>query len=117
MNAPEPGASRPARDILRGTLDLLILKTLSLQPMHGWAIAQRLEELSREALQVGQGSLYPALQRLEEKGWIDSEWKATEAKRRVKYYELTSAGARALGKEAERWREYVELVEGILRTT
>lgn len=104
-------------DVVRGTLDLLILKTLSLEPMHGWAITQRLEQLSREALQVGQGSLYPALQRLEEKGWISSEWRATEQGRRAKYYELTGKGRRALGDEAESWRRYVSMVELILRTT
>jgi transcriptional regulator len=102
---------------MRGTLDLLILKALSLAPMHGWGIAQRLEQLSRDALRVGQGSLYPALQRLEEKGWIDSEWRTTDQNRPAKYYELTAAGRRALGAEAATWREYVNLVEGILGTT
>jgi transcriptional regulator len=102
---------------VRGTLDLLILKALSLEPMHGWAIAQRLEQLSRDALRVGQGSLYPALQRLEEKGWIDSEWRSTDQNRRAKYYELTATGRRALGTEAETWRRYVAMVELILRTT
>ena len=110
---PKPPAT--PNDVLRGTLDLLILKALSLEPMHGWAITQRLEQLSREALQVGQGSLYPALQRLEEKGWIDSEWKATDQNRRAKYYELTKAGRRALGAEAESWHRYVDMVELILR--
>ncbi|HEX8359966.1 MAG TPA: PadR family transcriptional regulator [Longimicrobium sp.] len=104
-------------DIVRGTLDLLILKALSLEPMHGWAVAQRLEQLSHDALRVGQGSLYPALQRLEEKGWIDSEWKITDENRRAKFYELTPAGRRALGAEAESWRRYVDMVEVILRTT
>jgi transcriptional regulator len=112
--APAPGSPN---DIVRGTLDLLILKALSLEPMHGWAVAQRLEQLSRDAMRVGQGSLYPALQRLEEKGWIDSEWKVTEENRRAKYYELTPAGRRALGAEAESWRRYVDIVELILRTT
>src|SRR5688572_16956004 len=88
-------------DVLYGTLDLLILKTLSLGPMHGWAVAQRLEQLSRDALRVGQGSLYPALQRLEEKGWVESEWRATEQNRRAKFYELTRAGRRALGSEVD----------------
>ena len=106
-----------AGDVVRGTLDLLILKALSLEPMHGWAVAQRLEQLSRDALQVGQGSLYPALQRLEEKGWIDSEWRVTEQNRRAKYYELTPSGSRALGAEADSWRRYVDMVELILRTT
>ncbi len=117
MSPPASNSPSAPNDIVRGTLDLLILKALSLQPMHGWAIAQRLEQLSREALHVGQGSLYPALQRLEEKGWIDSEWRATDQGRRAKYYELTPAGRRALGAEAESWRRYVEMVELILRTT
>ncbi len=104
-------------DVLRGTLDLLILKALSLEPMHGWAITQRLEQLSREVLRVGQGSLYPALQRLEEKGWVDSEWRATDQGRRAKYYALTPAGRRALGDEAASWHRYVAMVEVILRTT
>ncbi len=117
MSPPVPNSAAAPNDVLRGTLDLLILKTLSLQPMHGWAISQRLEQLSHEALRVGQGSLYPALQRLEEKGWVDSEWKATDQNRRAKYYELTPAGGRALGTEAESWRRYVEMVDVILRTT
>jgi transcriptional regulator len=113
-----PHRATPApSDVLRGTLDLLILKALSLESMHGWAITQRLEQLSREALRVGQGSLYPALQRLEEKGWVDSEWRATEQGRRAKYYELTRAGRRALGDEAASWHRYVATVELILRTT
>ncbi len=107
----------PSQDVVRGTLDLLILKALSLQPMHGWAIAQRLEQLSQDALQVGQGSLYPALQRMEEKGWIDSEWKSTAENRRAKYYELTPAGRCAHKKETESWRRYVDMVELILQTT
>lgn len=106
-----------SHDVVRGTLDLLILKALSLDPMHGWAIAQRLEQLSHDALQIGQGSLYPALQRMEEKGWIDSEWKTTAENRRVKYYELTPAGRRAHKREAESWRRYVDVVELILQTT
>ena len=109
--------ARDQTELLQGTLELLVLKALSLEPMHGWAVAQRLEQLSRDALHVGQGSLYPALQRLEEKGWIDSEWKATEQNRRAKYYELTPAGRRALGDETESWRRYAEMVDLILRTT
>lgn len=111
---PPPSASS---DIVRGTLDLLILKALSLQPMHGWGIAQRLEQLSRDALRVGQGSLYPALQRLEERGWVDSEWQATDQGRRAKYYSLTRGGRRALAAEQESWQRYVATVELILRTT
>ena len=115
MTSASPSGA--AGDILRGTLDLLILKALSLQPMHGWAIAQRLEQLSADALHVGQGSLYPALQRLEEREWVDSAWRATDQNRRAKYYELTAAGRRALGEEAATWRRYVEMVDVILRTT
>ena len=110
-------ANIPTSEVLRGTLDLLILKTLALEPMHGWGISQRIQQLSREALQVGQGSLYPALQRLEQRGWINSEWRAGGETRRAKYYRLTSAGRRALGEETESWRRYVETVELILRTT
>lgn len=116
MSAPKSGPPPAPKDVLRGTLDLLILKTLSLQTMHGWAIAQHLERISRDALRVGQGSLYPALQRLEEKGWIDSEWRATEENRRAKYYELTPSGVRALRQETENWRHYVDMVEAILQT-
>ena len=121
---PRPPAPRPhsedlavPSDVLRGTLDLLILKALSLDPMHGWGVAQRLEQLSGDVLSVGQGSLYPALQRLEEKGWIDSEWRMTEQNRRAKYYELTAAGRRALGEAADSWRRYARMVEAILATT
>ncbi|HEX7243368.1 MAG TPA: PadR family transcriptional regulator [Longimicrobiaceae bacterium] len=117
MTPHDHSASSAAHDVVRGTLDLLILKAVSLEPMHGWAISQRLEQLSRETLRVGQGSLYPALQRLEEKGWIDSEWRSTDQNRRAKYYTLTPAGRRALGAESEQWRRYVEMVELILRTT
>ncbi len=109
--------SPPTADVLRGTLELLILKALSLEPMHGWAITQRLEQLTSDALQVGQGSLYPALQRLEEKGWVESDWQVTEQNRRAKYYELTTAGRRALGEEAKQWRRYVAMVDLVLRTT
>lgn len=115
-----PRTTKPSdapHDVVRGTLDLLILKVLSLEPMHGWAIAQRLEQISRDALHIGQGSLYPALQRLEDKGWIDSEWRATDQNRRARYYELTRAGQRALDKEAESWRRYVAVIEQILVTT
>jgi transcriptional regulator len=104
-------------DILRGTLDLLILKTLTLQPMHGWGISQRIQQLSQDSLHIGQGSLYPALQRLEQKGWVDSTWQMTELNRRAKYYHLTASGSRALGEETESWRRYAATVELILRTT
>jgi PadR family transcriptional regulator, regulatory protein PadR len=101
-------------DVLRGTLDLLVLKTLSLAPMHGWGISQRIQQLSRGVLDVNQGSLYPALQRLEHRGWIASEWQVTENNRRAKYYRLTAAGVAALGAETESWRRYAGAVEWIL---
>ena len=104
-------------DILRGTLDLLILKALSLKPMHGWSVAQRLEQLSGDALRVGAGSLYPALQRMQERGLLVSRWGVTEENRRAKYYELTASGRRALGEESQSWQEYVRMVEAILRAT
>lgn len=107
----------PTHDVLRGTLDLLILRTLNLEPMHGWGISQRIQQLSKDALQVGQGSLYPALQRLEQRGWIDSEWDTTDQNRRAKFYRLTVTGRRALGQEVESWRRYVEAVDLVLRTT
>jgi len=106
----EPEAS----DVLRGTLELLILKTLTLEPMHGWGISQRIQQHSRSVLDVNQGSLYPALQRLEQKEWIDSEWRASDNNRRAKYYRLTAKGRRALGAETESWRRYVAAVEDIL---
>jgi PadR family transcriptional regulator PadR len=104
-------------DVLRGTLDLLVLKTLALEPMHGWGISQRIQQFSRGVLDVNQGSLYPALQRLELKGWIDSEWHTTENNRRAKFYRLTAKGRRAVGDETATWRRYVAAVEWILETT
>ena len=101
-------------DVLRGTLDLLILKTLSLAPMHGWGINQRIQQVSRGLLDVNQGSLYPALQRLEHRGWIESEWTTTEQNRKAKYYRLSPEGEAALRKETESWRRYVGAVEWIL---
>ena len=108
-------ATMPPSDVLRGTLDLLVLKTLMLEPMHGWGISQRIQQFSRGVLDVNQGSLYPALQRLERRGWIESEWRTTENNRNAKYYRLTRAGQRAVGVEAASWRRYVEAVELILR--
>lgn len=104
-------------DVLRGTLDLLILKTLSLEPMHGWGISQRIQELSRGVLDVNQGSLYPALQRLVHRGWVSSRWATTENNRQARYYELTRRGRRALSDEAEQWRRYTGAVEWILEAT
>lgn len=109
-------ADAQSGDVLRGTLDLLVLKTLALEPMHGWGVSQRIRQRSRDALQVGQGSLYPALQRLEQKGWIDSEWRNTDQNRRAKYYRLTPSGRGALGTETKSWRRYVAAVDLILDT-
>jgi transcriptional regulator len=106
-----------ANDVLRGTLDLLVLKTLTLEPMHGWGISQRIEAMSRSVLDVNQGSLYPALQRLEQREWIDSEWRTTDNNRRAKYYRLTTKGGKALALETDSWRRYVTAVEDILATT
>jgi transcriptional regulator len=103
-------------DVLRGTLDLLILKTLALEPMHGWGISQRIQQMSRGVLDVNQGSLYPALQRVEQNGWIASEWRTTENNRQAKYYKLTAQGRRALGSETANWRRYVTAVDLILGT-
>ncbi len=108
---------RPQTDALRGSLDLLVLKTLSLAPMHGWGISQRVQQISDGVLEVNQGSLYPALQRLEQHGWIESEWRTTENNRRAKYYRLTPSGRRALGAETANWRRYVAAVEWVLGTT
>ena len=107
-------AAQHSADVIRGTLDLLVLRTLALEPMHGWGISQRIEQVSRGFLDVNQGSLYPALQRLEQKGWIASDWKTTENNRRAKYYTLTPLGRRALGSETADWRRYVAAVELIL---
>lgn len=104
----------PPSDVVRGTLDLLVLKTLTLEAMHGWGISQRIQQTSRGVLDVNQGSLYPALQRLEQKGWIDSEWRSSDNNRRAKYYRLTATGRRALGQETDNWRRYVAVVDLIL---
>ncbi|AFL89257.1 transcriptional regulator, PadR-family [Terriglobus roseus DSM 18391] len=93
----------PSIDLLQGTLDLLILQTLALEPMHGWGMAQRIQQLSKDVLQIGQGSLYPALHRLEYKGWIESEWHTTENNRRAKYYRLTQTGKTQLVTELATW--------------
>jgi transcriptional regulator len=105
--------STPA-DVLRGTLDLLILKTLTLEEMHGWAINQRIQQISKGVLEVNQGSLYPALQRLEQRGLIVSDWRTSELNRRARYYRLTTTGRRALGTETANWRRYVGAVDLIL---
>ncbi len=103
-------------DLLQGTLDLLILKTLALEPMHGWGIALRIQQVSRDVLQVQQGSLYPALHRLEQQGWISAEWGESENGRRAKYYSLTRAGQRQLALEAENWRRLSGAITDLLAT-
>jgi PadR family transcriptional regulator PadR len=103
-----------AADALRGTLDLLVLKTLLLEPMHGWGISQRLGDLSEGLLEVNQGSLYPALQRLEGKGWVRSEWRTTENNRRARYYRLTETGREMVAEEEASWRRHVQAVSRVL---
>jgi PadR family transcriptional regulator PadR len=104
-------------DLLQGTLDLLVLKTLQTGPRHGWDIAQRIQQVSQDVLRVGQGSLYPALHRLEDRGWIGAEWGASENNRRAKYYKLTAAGRRQLSEQTEGWERFVAAVAQILSTT
>jgi PadR family transcriptional regulator PadR len=103
-------------DLLQGTLDLLILKTLALEPMHGWGIAQRIQQISNDVLQVQQGSLYPALYRLEQQGWIRAEWGASENNRRAKYYRLTATGRRQLEREATNWTRLSAAIAQVLET-
>jgi PadR family transcriptional regulator, regulatory protein PadR len=104
-------------DLLQGTLDLLILKTLALGPQHGWGISQRIQQISEDVLQVNQGSLYPALHRLEEQGWIDSEWGVSDTNRQAKFYRLTRAGQRQLEVEAAQWARITAAVGRILDAT
>ena len=101
-------------DVLQGTLDLLVLKALSLAPMHGWGISQRIQQLSRDALCIGQGSLYPALYRLEKKGLVLGDWRTTENNREAKYYRLSTAGQRALASETTGWQRFSRAVDLIL---
>ncbi len=102
-------------DLLQGTLEMLVLKALSLAPLHGWGIGHRIDQLSRDAFQVQQGSLYPALQRMLRKGWIKSEWRITEHNRRARYYFLTRAGRKQLEAEAAAWARTSAAVNGILK--
>ena len=101
-------------DLLQGTLDLLILKTLAIEANHGWGIAQRIQQVSKEILQVGQGSLYPALHRLERQKWIKSEWKLTENNQRAKFYQLTAAGRKQLAEERSRWTQMSDAIAAVL---
>jgi transcriptional regulator len=101
--------------LVQGTLDLLILKVIALEPMHGWAIAQRIRQISGDVLQVGQGALYPSLHKLEQNGWIRSEWAISENNRRAKYYTLTKAGRKVLDQEATRWERLSTAITQVVR--
>jgi PadR family transcriptional regulator PadR len=104
-------------DLVQGTLDLLILKTLALEPMHGWGIAQRIRQVSREVLQVNQGALYPALHRLEQNGWIKAKWGESDNNRRAKYYSLTLAGRKDLEREEANWQRLSDAIGLVLETS
>lgn len=104
-------------DLLQGTLDMLILKAVSLGPLHGYGVLLRIQQISKDRLEIQQGSLYPALYRLEHQGWITSEWGASDNNRKAKYYRLTAAGKRRLQTEAAKWNSMADVIAGILRTT
>lgn len=106
--------SKPT-DLVQGTLDLLILRVVALEPMHGWAIAQRIHQMSNEELRVGQSALYPALHKLEQQGWIEAEWAPSENNRRAKYYELTAAGRKALKTETAQWQRLSTAISLVVR--
>jgi len=106
--------SKPS-DLVQGTLDLLILKILALEPLHGWAIGLRLKQVSGDVLQVSDGSLYPALHKLEQEGWITAEWKPTENNRRAKFYTLTRPGRRHLERESRNWQRLSAAISGIVK--
>jgi PadR family transcriptional regulator PadR len=107
--------SKPT-DLVQGTLDLLILKVVALEPMHGWAIAQRIRQMSSDVLLVGQSALYPALHKLEKQGWLKSAWKKSETNRRAKYYSVTRAGRKAVAQEAANWERLSAAISGIVRS-
>jgi len=107
--------SKPS-DLIQGTLDLLILKTLALEPMHGWGIAKRIQQVTKDVLQITQGALYPALHRLEQQGWLRAEWRASETGREAKFYTLTRAGRAQLAKELEQWERLSSAVGLVIRT-
>ena len=108
--------SKP-NDLVQGTLDLLLLKILALQPLHAWAVSQRLKQVSGDVLQVSDGSLYPALHKLEQEGWIEAEWKVTENGRKAKFYSLTPPGRRFLKREAAQWERLSSAISGVVRLT
>ncbi|HSJ62485.1 MAG TPA: PadR family transcriptional regulator [Gemmatimonadaceae bacterium] len=107
----------PRTDLLQGTLDLLILKTLVLGALHGWGISKRLRQLSGDVLEIGQGSLYPALYRLEDRGWVTAEWRTSDEGRRAKFYSLTAVGRRRLAVERAQWRRFSAAVDDVLEAT
>jgi len=111
---PKSASNKSSIDLLQGTLDLLILKTLNLGSQHGWAISQRIRQQSQDVLQVNQGSLYPALHRLEERGWIASEWGVSDQNRQAKFYKLTRAGEKQLERETETWAQVSAAVQRIV---
>src|ERR671916_3162274 len=125
MYSVEPYAStfegslmaKPSVDLLQGTLDLLILKTLSWGPAHGYAVARWIQQLTGEVLQVGEGSLYPALHRLEERGWVESEWRRSENNRKAKFYKLTPRGRAQLRSESASWNQFVLAIQKVLRAS
>ena len=101
-------------DVIQGTLDLLILKALSLEPMHGWGVSNRIQEMSGDVFRIGQGSIYPAVHRFEARGWVTSHWRTTENNRIARYYDLTAAGRHALAAEVSRWRRYTRTVDLVI---
>jgi transcriptional regulator len=101
-------------DVIQGTLDLLILKALSLQPMHGWGISNRIQQMSGDVFRIGQGSLYPAVHRFENRGWVTSYWQTTANNRIARYYQLTAAGKHALAEEVARWRSYTGAIDMVI---
>jgi transcriptional regulator len=107
-------ARQTVPDLLPGTLDLLILRTLQREPMHGWAISERIQQISEDVLQINQGSLYPALHRLEHQGWIEAEWAVSELGRRAKYYRLTAAGRKQLVVEASEWERMAAAIARVM---
>lgn len=115
VSSDDTMARHPVPDLLPGTLDLLILRTLQTEPMHGWAISERIQQISEDVLQINQGSLYPALHRLEHQGWVEAEWKVSELGRRAKYYQLTVKGRRQLAIESVAWDRMAEAIGRVMK--
>jgi transcriptional regulator len=113
----QDGTPNREAELLQGTLDMLILKVVALQPLHGYGIVQRIQQISKESLQIRQGSLYPALYRLEKRGWVKSDWKTTDGGRDAKYYSLTKAGKQQLDAETAGWKRLCEAISLVLETT